>query len=225
MMAENPPHGMYRTQAYAESNNRLLTLFLQQPPHSRVISEKARTRMRTRDFWRIAQVTDVPQVKFSGIPFRPLSHHERAFSAPPDGLFSLIITPVPHPHMVLSAARESPFRRPRHIFPPYPPVFSISRKPFSLSRLSVSLTPEGHVFGKIFLQDVYTSYSLQNRHTPASVSCENTIHASSQPFKSKTSATVVCRNTVLPVILFSKTCRDRQHQSQLSPLSHAMSVV
>ena len=40
MMAENPPHGMYRTQAYAESHNRLLTLFLQQPSHSRVISEK-----------------------------------------------------------------------------------------------------------------------------------------------------------------------------------------
>ena len=181
--------------------------------------------MRTRDFCRNAQVPDVPQVKFSGIPIRPLSHHERAFSAPPDGLFSLIITPVPHPHMVLSAARESLFRRPRHIFPPYPPVFSISRKPFSLSRLSVSPAREGRVFGKIFLQDVYTSYSLQNRHTPASVSCENIIHASSQPFKSKTSATAVCRNTVLPVILFSNTCRDRQHQSQLSPLSHAMSVV
>ena len=224
-MAENPPHGMYRTQAYAESHNRLLTLFLQQPSHSRVISERTRTRMRTRDFWRIAQVPDVPQVKFSGIPFRPLSHRERAFSAPPDGLFSLIITPVPHPHMVLSAARESLFRLPTHIFTSYPPVLFMPRKTFSLFPSSVSPAREGRVFGKIFLQDVYTSYSLQNRHTPASVSCENTIHASSQPFKSKTSATVVCRNTVLPVILFSNTCRDRQHQSQLSPLSHAMSVV
>ena len=225
MMAENPPHGMYRTQAYAESHNRLLTLFLQQPSHSRVISEKARTRMRTRDFWRIAQVPDVPQVKFSGIPIRPLSHRERAFSAPPDGLFSLIIMPVPHPHMVLSAAQESPFSRPRHIFPPYPPVFSISRKPFSLSRLSVSLTPEGHVFGKIFLQYVYTSDSFLNCHPPVSASCKNTTHASPPAFRCNNFATAVCRNTVLPVILFSKTCRDRQHQSQLSPLSHAMSVV
>lgn len=181
--------------------------------------------MRTRDFCRNAQVPDVPQVKFSGIPFRPLSHHERAFSAPPDGLFSLIIMPVPHPHMVLSAARESLFRFPTHIFTSFPPVLFMPRKTFSLFPSSVSPAREGRVFGKIFLQDVYTSYSLQNRHTPASVSCENTIHASSQPFKSKTSATVVCRNTVLPVILFSKTCRDRQHQSQLSPLSHAMSVV
>lgn len=181
--------------------------------------------MRTRDFWRIAQVPDVPQVKFSGIPFRPLSHRERAFSAPPNGLSSLVIPPVPHPHMVLSAAQESPFRRPRHIFPPYPPVLSMPRKAFSLFPFSVSPEREGRVFGKIFLQDVYTSYSLQNRHTPVSVSYENTIHASSQPFKSKTSATVVCRNTVLPVILFSKTCRDRQHQRLLSTLSHAMSVV
>lgn len=181
--------------------------------------------MRTRDFWRIAQVPDVPQVKFSGIPFRPLSHRERAFSAPPDGLFSFIITPVPHPHMVLSATRESLFRLPTHIFTSFPPVLFMPRKAFSLFPSSVSPAREGRVFGKIFLQDVYTSYSLQNRHTPASASCENTIHASSQPFKSKTSATVVCRNTVLPVILFSKTCRDRQHQSQLSPLSHAMSVV
>lgn len=184
-----------------------------------------RTRMRTRDFWRIAQVTDVPQVKFSGIPFRPLSHRERAFSAPPDGLFSLIITPVPHPHMVLSAARESLFRLPTHIFTSYPPVLFMPRKTFSLFPSSVSPAREGRVFGKIFLQDVYTSYSLQNRHTPASVSCENTILASPPAFRCNNFATAVCRNTVLPVILFSKTCRDRQHQSQLSPLSHAMSVV
>lgn len=160
--------------------------------------------MRTRDFWRIAQVPDVPQVKLSGIPIRPLPHRERAFSAPPDGLFSLIITPVPHPHMVLSAARESPFRLPTHIFPSYPPLLFMPRKTFSLFPYSVSPAREGCVFGKIFLQDVYTSYSLQNRHTPASASDENTIHASSQPFKSKTSATAVCRNTVLPVILFSR---------------------
>lgn len=160
--------------------------------------------MRTRDFCRNAQVPDVPQVKFSGIPFRPLSHRERAFSAPPDGLFSLIIMPVPHPHMVLSAAQESLFRFPTHIFTSYPPVLFMPRKTFSLFPSSVSPAREGRVFGKIFLQDVYTSYSLQNRHTPASASCKNTIHASSQPFKSKTSATVVCRNTVLPVILFPR---------------------
>lgn len=181
--------------------------------------------MRTRDFWRIAQVTDIPQVKLSGILIRPFPHRERAFSAPPDGLFSLIITPVPHPHMVLSAARESPFRLPTHIFPSYPPVLFMPRKTFSLFPSSVSPAREGYVFGKIFLQDVYMSDSLQNRHTPVSASCKNTIHAPSLPFKSNAFATAVCRNTVLPVILFSKTCRDRQHQSLLSQLSHAMSIV
>ena len=69
------------------------------------------------------------------------------------------------------------------------------------------------------------SDSLQNRHTPVSASCKNTIHAPSLPFKSNAFATAVCRNTVLPVILFSETCRDRQHQSLLSQLSHAMSIV
>lgn len=180
--------------------------------------------MRTRDFCRNAQVPDVPQVKFSGITIRLLSHRERAFSAPPDGLFSLIITPVPHPHMVLSAARESLFRLPTHIFTSFPPVLFMPRKTFSLFPSSVSPAREGRVLVNI-LQDVYTSYSLQNRHTPASVSCENTTHASPPAFRCNNFATVVCRNTVLPVILFSKTCRDRQHQSQLSPLSHAMSVV
>lgn len=111
--------------------------------------------MRTRDFCRNAQVPDVPQVKFSGIPIRPLSHRERAFSAPPDGLFSLIIMPVPHPHMVLSAARESLFRLPTHIFTSFPPVLFMPRKTFSLFPSSVSPAREGRVLVKYFYK-MYT---------------------------------------------------------------------
>lgn len=181
--------------------------------------------MRTRDFWRIAQVTDVPQVKFSGIPFRPLSHRERAFSAPPDGLFSLIITPVPHPHMVLSAARESPFRLPTHIFTSYPPVLFMPRKTFSCFRLLFHRNVKGVFLVKYF-------YKMYTRLTACRTAIRLSPYHMRTPYmrhhsllKARLPLQLSAGTQSCPSSFFSKTCRDRQHQRLLSTLSHAMSVV
>lgn len=110
LMAENPPHGMYRTQAYAENRRRWLTLFLQQPSHNSNIFEQVNIRTRTDDSREVTQLSDIMQVTYflTIIPIFPIC--KRAFIEVRNGLYHLPISPISCTDMMLFAHQNGPFR-------------------------------------------------------------------------------------------------------------------